>query len=170
MIGVQAIFPPDLAPESDQIAQEGAPGERQEVQRGAVVEPTPRKGEWPGDASGIGMSGKVMVRDRCRLCFLHSLSLQKAQKIPVGSCPLTFWNVPLRAGSTDLGHGIPPNLQVHGFLFHFFPANSTGSAKLQPPWIKRQDLESACLGLNPRYPDRWGTRAVGITVTIALVS
>lgn len=33
MVGVQAIFPPDLAPESDQIAQEGAPGERQEIQR-----------------------------------------------------------------------------------------------------------------------------------------
>lgn len=42
-----------------------------------------------------------MVRDYCLLCFLHSLSLQKAQKIPGGSClgrcPVTFWNILLPA-------------------------------------------------------------------------
>lgn len=100
---------------------EGAPwrktGDPQESSASPVVEPTPRKAEWPGGASRTGEVRKVGVRSFSLLCFLCScfLSLQKAQRILrgfcLGQCPLAFWNV-LPAGTSDLGHGIPPGLLV----------------------------------------------------------
>ena len=62
------------------------PGERGNLEENSaspVVEPTPRKGEWPGGASRMG----DIREDHCLLCFLHSLSLLKAQTLVMGYLP-----------------------------------------------------------------------------------